>query len=1476
MRLDLSRCLVLFVTVVGLIDPSTSAAVTCHDLFKSARIENRALINQTAKRIDAYRKSMNDRILERDYVIEPFLISLVAKEHMLLIGPPGNAKTTLAKLLMTNIVDAKDRSTSFYSMQMNKEITLSDTHGGVNFKDLSNGVIRRNYHEGLLGAKLGFIDEAFDVRPGAFRNILDILAERAHSQGTSHHIGLTETVVAATNRTLGEVYSDFNNSEQPRALIDRFAFVLFVPKEMELRTSDRQIFKGQGDDAKPIQTLTFQDIDVVRALTADVVIPTYISDIAATIHYRLTPQFEAREVKALNEYREKVRNGEHALPPYRAAKYLSPRTLAKAGSILRAIVALDYVAKNGQRELVATVEDISKLRSFYQLGGPSNHVLNAQMGRASKEFEKDQIKSVKLERDIVDPMFDSILKEFNESLQDLKLHELDQAVRDFAILSPDLRHRLTKDLKAHYIDGLKALNSDLKDDVSPKTIAALASHDIIKDHLETLWPGRSQQIANSWATDAGFGEAKISKRRQIKQARKSMPRPAVTPPRATNASTKKTTEDSSRDQAPSKSSETKPIFNSRLISLKKSKSDIAANFDGSSVFEFEASANIHVQPQPFIDRILYGNEAPTRFVVSSSDQDGSRRLDGYTFATNGTAAYFFTNSDYIYTLDTRHRDSSGKPILGRLQTGFMKSFEAVAMVPGGEHSPSIITFESGRNLVVSHQSFGKVLANGYLRSSSGIETSDLRNSRIIMTSPDFGLIITPSRKQVVAFEMPKNLGDVTGIGSVDDIVTASLNIENMAVTVDGRRVAEIVDEKTVNIYDGAAFTEAVLRRQKPVPLFSLKPSVQGVSKVSLSGDGKYLFLANDTFIEKIEIVETSSPRESIPNQAGTAAKSAQGASNPEPRQIHEIAVTDSGYVSMAASGAGLPPNSITPSSISLPVENWIFSAAKGTRNAKFSNQTSSVSANFEGLINSASSNGNSILTFGLAGVQKYTVSTASGLASRQKISDLPVGFKIGAAIPDYSEAFVAIKHTKDRNGKTQWFFVRKMSVADKIDVYSVDSETNTDFIAKVIPSETAEIRMIDRSNGFVVNRDSVTAFSLEASGQVSLRTARRTDEFSQPTLFFDYSGSHVARLNPSGFEILDSTLFHASLLNGDSTAAASASTSHTSKITNIKRAVFSGYGRSLVVDNGTDFEVHQIPMASSSKKPRTAVRWRQNEIRDGTRRIVPLGDGDSAHQVLKDDPSDTVVPFLDGFAEFHKKTSTLNIQNGSEPKKTIHPPEPIAAVVSSGDGLTIVAESGTVAHIKDPNQALQFQKSNILFDRNTLFVAHVPGKDGMISSIVKQLSKTLGITTSTSYVLRLNSGFDYSLPPSVVADFKRNGVLDLRMLDESSGLIISKNRTTAFSLQSQNIQMKSFAHDGRIAASLDGKWVAWVNGNDVTLFQARDFHGKILSESSIVGGVITTQHGVTNPTRAVFATKGVRLFIDNGKDVNDVIFETQP
>lgn len=241
---------------------------TCSTLLSDQKKElNAALAFQK------YFADVDARMVERKDIIRLIEVALLAREHVLLMGPPGNAKSMISDSILGHITEAGSAKPSYYRIQMTPETTMSETHGPISPKEIfESGRIVRHYDQGMLFSRNVFIDEIFDARANAQRNILGLLAERQHAQGTDIVEGKIETVVAATNRYLDEVYEKAGD-QGPKALLDRFGFNVYVPGEFQFADSYHRIIglEQKATSARP--KLTFDDIDTLRALTKKVELP---------------------------------------------------------------------------------------------------------------------------------------------------------------------------------------------------------------------------------------------------------------------------------------------------------------------------------------------------------------------------------------------------------------------------------------------------------------------------------------------------------------------------------------------------------------------------------------------------------------------------------------------------------------------------------------------------------------------------------------------------------------------------------------------------------------------------------------------------------------------------------------------------------------------------------------------------------------------------------------------------------------------------------------------------------------------------------------------------------------------------------------------------------------------------------------------------------------------------------------------------
>jgi MoxR-like ATPase len=177
--------------------------------------------NQTQNNPDKFRKLedyLNARIIGHPDMVRGAILSLLAGEHVLLIGPPGTAKTMLANALTDSIDGAKS-----YKYLLTKYTEFSELFGALDINALSQGQYKRNW-SGIISAPIIFLDEIFKANSAILNSLLSLLNERVVYDpltgqsiqtalllaiGASNEVPTEEELQALFDRFLVKVYIDY-------------------------------------------------------------------------------------------------------------------------------------------------------------------------------------------------------------------------------------------------------------------------------------------------------------------------------------------------------------------------------------------------------------------------------------------------------------------------------------------------------------------------------------------------------------------------------------------------------------------------------------------------------------------------------------------------------------------------------------------------------------------------------------------------------------------------------------------------------------------------------------------------------------------------------------------------------------------------------------------------------------------------------------------------------------------------------------------------------------------------------------------------------------------------------------------------------------------------------------------------------------------------------------------------------------------
>ncbi len=327
--------------------------------------------------------------LERDDLLLQLALALLSREHLLVTGPPGTAKSQLASTVFGRILDEETGQPSVYARQIGESTVQTDLIGPIDFKTLmETGRTEHFTDEGMLGSVHAFLDEIFDGRDMLLRSALNVLHEREVKQGGRVKRGRIECALMTTNRYIADVLE--GSRETLLAFVDRIAFVAFVPRSFadpgRLGLVLRRHVGGSGRTLFE-STLSIQDLDCLQQAVDDV----YVSDPVCDGLAQFLDRFD-RELNAA------VR----ADPQFVPTRYISTRTAVRSGRVLRAAVIADRILHSPKRPLEVLPGDFKWLRFHLLLCGPSPSDVESLLGRETDPNERRQLEIVRSERSIFD------------------------------------------------------------------------------------------------------------------------------------------------------------------------------------------------------------------------------------------------------------------------------------------------------------------------------------------------------------------------------------------------------------------------------------------------------------------------------------------------------------------------------------------------------------------------------------------------------------------------------------------------------------------------------------------------------------------------------------------------------------------------------------------------------------------------------------------------------------------------------------------------------------------------------------------------------------------------------------------------------------------------------------------------------------------------------------------------------------------
>jgi MoxR-like ATPase len=167
------------------------------------------------RRLQLVARKLEGVFLGKSEVVRLMLIATIAGEHMVLIGPPGTAKSALVRMF------AKLVQAQYFEYLLTRFTEPNEIFGPIDIQRFREGQYERRMGGMLPEAEIAFLDEVFKANSAILNSLLSVLNERIYTVGgkrfrvplisafgASNEVPNDEDLMAVFDRFLLRVHSD--------------------------------------------------------------------------------------------------------------------------------------------------------------------------------------------------------------------------------------------------------------------------------------------------------------------------------------------------------------------------------------------------------------------------------------------------------------------------------------------------------------------------------------------------------------------------------------------------------------------------------------------------------------------------------------------------------------------------------------------------------------------------------------------------------------------------------------------------------------------------------------------------------------------------------------------------------------------------------------------------------------------------------------------------------------------------------------------------------------------------------------------------------------------------------------------------------------------------------------------------------------------------------------------------------------------
>ncbi|KAB7684773.1 AAA family ATPase [Plesiomonas shigelloides] len=248
------------------------------------------------QRLKTLQQELQTGLVGRSQSVKIALLALLAEENVLLVGPPGTAKSLLARKIAQSIQSSEEKGTvPYFEYLLTKFSTPEEIFGPLSISELKKDCFKRNTLGYLPSAQVGFLDEIFKASSSILNSLLTIMNEKLYHNGTTVVPTPLRSLIAASNELP-------SGQEELEALYDRFLLRQYVGyvADNDISKLINVIASSENAAVKPLSPY---ELAKIKQLSAHVKLPEQIMQVLKEIWLKHRDAFKEDRRESLSDRR---------------------------------------------------------------------------------------------------------------------------------------------------------------------------------------------------------------------------------------------------------------------------------------------------------------------------------------------------------------------------------------------------------------------------------------------------------------------------------------------------------------------------------------------------------------------------------------------------------------------------------------------------------------------------------------------------------------------------------------------------------------------------------------------------------------------------------------------------------------------------------------------------------------------------------------------------------------------------------------------------------------------------------------------------------------------------------------------------------------------------------------------------------------------------------------------------------------------